>query len=79
MRRARLKGGASRGKRGKVRERALAAAFVAGGIFGGTLGTRAARGLSSRGGLTTVFAILIFAVATFMLFRSASALLDAAA
>jgi len=58
---------------------ALAAAFVAGGIFGGTLGTRAARGLSSRGGLTTVFAILIFAVATFMLFRSASALLDAAA
>lgn len=58
---------------------ALAAAFIAGGIFGGTLGTRAARGLSSRGGLTTVFAILIFAVATFMLFRSASALLDAAA
>jgi hypothetical protein len=40
---------------------------------------KAARGLSWRGGLTTVFAILIFAVATYMLFRSASVLLDAAA
>lgn len=53
----------------------LASIFIAGGIFGGMAGTRAARSLSSRGGLTTVFAGLIFAVALYMLYRSASVLM----
>lgn len=52
----------------------LAAVFIAGGLFGGIAGTRAARTLSSRGGLTAIFAGLIFAVAAYMLVRSAAAL-----
>lgn len=52
----------------------LAAIFIAGGLFGGIAGTRAARKLSSRGGLTAIFAGLIFAVAAYMLVRSAGAL-----
>lgn len=52
----------------------LAGVFIAGGIVGGLLGMVAARRLSERrGGLTTVFATLVFAVAGFMLWRSASA------
>jgi uncharacterized membrane protein YfcA len=53
----------------------LAAIFIAGGFFGGIAGTRAARILSNRGSLVAIFAGLIFAVAGYMLFRSASALL----
>ncbi len=52
----------------------LAAIFIAGGLFGGIAGTRAARTMSSRGGLTAIFAGLIFAVAAYMLVRSAGAL-----
>ena len=57
----------------------LAAIFIVGGVFGGMVGTRAARRLSSRGGLTMTFAILIFAVAAYMLVRSAGALLPGVA
>ncbi len=56
----------------------LAGIFIAGGLFGGVAGTRAARTLSSRGGLTAIFAGLIFVVAAYMLVRSATALLSAA-
>ncbi|MBL8656475.1 MAG: sulfite exporter TauE/SafE family protein [Altererythrobacter sp.] len=52
----------------------LAAIFIAGGIFGGLAGTRAARRLSSRGGLASVFAGLIFLVAAYMLVQSAGAI-----
>ena len=53
----------------------LAAAFIAGGAFGGFLGMRAARRLSAtHGRLTTVFAMLIFVVAAYVLWRSAGAL-----
>jgi uncharacterized membrane protein YfcA len=49
----------------------LAAVFVAGGVFGGLLGARSAKTLSGRrGALNTVFAMLIFAVAIYMLSRS---------
>ncbi len=52
----------------------LAGVFIVGGILGGLIGIRAARRLSaSRGALTTVFAVLIFVVAAYMLWRSASA------
>lgn len=52
----------------------LAFAFVAGGLAGSLLGTKLARHLSKeRGRLSTVFAILIFAVAAYMLFESAEA------
>ena len=57
----------------------LAAIFIVGGVFGGMVGTRAARRLSSRGGLTMIFAILIFTVAAYMLVRSAGALLPGVA
>lgn len=56
----------------------LAGIFIAGGLVGGVAGTRAARTLSSRGALTAIFAGLIFVVATYMLVRSASALLSGA-
>jgi len=50
----------------------LAFAFIVGGLGGGVLGTRAARHLSSkRGTLTTIFAVLIFVVAGYMLWRTA--------
>ena len=52
----------------------LAGVFIVGGIVGGLLGIVAARRLSeSRGALTTVFAVLIFAVAAYMLWKSAGA------
>lgn len=49
----------------------LAAVFIAGGVLGGLLGARTAKGLSNkRGALSTVFAVLIFAVAIYTLVRS---------
>ncbi len=49
----------------------LALLFIAGGIMGGLLGARSAKGLSEkRGALNLVFAALIFAVAFYMLVRS---------
>ncbi|MEN2786899.1 sulfite exporter TauE/SafE family protein [Sphingomonas qilianensis] len=52
----------------------LAGVFIAGGVAGGMIGTVVAKRLSGRGTLTTVFAILIFAVAAYMLWKSAAAL-----
>ena len=53
----------------------LAAIFIAGGAFGGVLGALAAKRLSAtQGRLTTVFAVLIFVVAAYMLWKSAVAL-----
>lgn len=51
----------------------LASVFIAGGLLGSFLGTRAARRLSGAGHLTTVFAGLIFVVAAYMLWKSGSA------
>ena len=51
----------------------LAGVFIAGGIIGGLGGTVLARRLSGRGTLTSVFAVLIFVVAAYMLWKSASA------
>lgn len=54
----------------------LAAAFIAGGVLGGLGGAAAAKRLSERRGLlTTIFAALIFVVALYMLWKSASAFL----
>lgn len=53
---------------------ALAAVFIGGGIVGGLGGTLAAKRLSGSGQLTTVFAMLIFVVAAYMLWQSARAL-----
>lgn len=51
----------------------LAAVFVGGGVIGGLLGVRAAAHLSGTTGmLRTVFAVLIFAVAAYILWRSAT-------
>ena len=53
---------------------ALAGLFVAGGIAGGLAGTRAARHLAERrGALNIVFAVVIIAVALYMLARNISA------
>lgn len=52
----------------------LAAAFIVGGVLGSLLGTRAAKGLSGAGQLTTVFAGLIFLVAAYMLWKSVGSL-----
>ena len=53
----------------------LAFAFIAGGAGGGLIGAALARRLSqSRGRLTTLFALLIFAVAGYMLWQSWPAL-----
>jgi uncharacterized membrane protein YfcA len=50
----------------------LAAVFVAGGIAGTVLGSLAAKRLSTqRGTLGVVFAVLIFAVAAYVMWRSA--------
>ncbi len=50
----------------------LALVFIIGGIIGSTFGTRIAKRLASgTGQLTTVFAMLIFVVAFYMIFRSA--------
>ncbi|MDS9469164.1 sulfite exporter TauE/SafE family protein [Paracoccus sp. MBLB3053] len=48
----------------------LAAVFILGGIVGGMFGTRLARRLSGKGTLITVFAVLIFVVASYMLWKS---------
>jgi uncharacterized membrane protein YfcA len=51
----------------------LAGLFVAGGIAGGLIGTRFARHLSARrGALNIVFAVVIIAVALYMLARNIS-------
>ena len=51
----------------------LAVLFVAGGIVGGVAGTRAARHLAERrGALNIVFAVVIIAVALYMLARNLS-------
>lgn len=53
----------------------LAGLFVAGGLLGGLLGARSAKSLADRrGALTTAFAVLIFAVALYMLVRSLNAI-----
>jgi uncharacterized membrane protein YfcA len=52
----------------------LAFTFIAGGLVGSLAGTHLARQLSKgRGRLTMVFAVLIFAVAAYMLWKSAAA------
>jgi uncharacterized membrane protein YfcA len=56
----------------------LAILFIIGGAFGSLAGTRLARRLGAETGrLTLVFAILIFAVAAYMLWRSAGAFMGA--
>jgi uncharacterized membrane protein YfcA len=52
----------------------LAGIFIAGGIAGGLFGTMLAKRLSGTGALTTVFAVLIFVVAIYMLWKSWAAL-----
>ena len=48
----------------------LAGVFIAGGVMGSMIGTRAAKRLANTAGrLTSVFAILIFIVAAYMLWR----------
>jgi uncharacterized membrane protein YfcA len=54
---------------------ALAGVFILGGLAGSLAGTRAAKKLSSTGHLTAIFAVLIFAVAAYMLWKSGQALL----
>jgi len=49
----------------------LAGLFISGGIVGGLIGTRSARGLSARrGALNSVFATVIIVVALYMLART---------
>lgn len=49
----------------------VAGLFVAGGVLGGLVGARAGRSLSGRqGALNTTFAVLIFAVALYMLMHT---------
>lgn len=49
----------------------LAFVFIAGGIVGSLIGTRVAKRLSgTTGQLTTIFAVMIFIVAAYMLWRS---------
>lgn len=56
----------------------LAAAFIAGGIGGGLVGSALASVLAKqRGLLNTLFAVVVVAVALYMLWRSAGALLPA--
>jgi hypothetical protein len=53
----------------------LAGLFILGGLVGGLAGNRLSRALGARrGALNTLFALLIFAVAAYMLWRSAIAL-----
>lgn len=52
----------------------LAGTFIVGGVIGGFFGTRLAKRLSGGGQLKTVFAVLIFVVAIYMLWRSWSAI-----
>ena len=52
----------------------LAFVFIAGGALGGVLGAKLAKRLSgTTGRLTTIFAVLIFVVAAYMLWESAAA------
>ncbi len=52
----------------------LAALFIGGGVFGSLAGTAAAKRLAAQAGLLkTVFAVLIFVVAAYMLWKSAQA------
>jgi uncharacterized membrane protein YfcA len=54
----------------------LALVFIVGGLGGSVLGSVAARRLSEhKGMLTSVFAVLIFSVAAYMLWRSLAALI----
>lgn len=53
----------------------LAFAFIGGGVAGGLIGARIARRLGTGSTLTTVFAVLIFVVAAYMLWKSAGALI----
>lgn len=52
----------------------LALVFIGGGLVGSFFGTRAAKRLSGKGYLSTVFAGLIFVVAAYMLWNSASSM-----
>lgn len=52
----------------------LAGVFIAGGVIGSLLGTKSAKRLSGAGHLTSIFAGLIFVVATYMLWKSANAM-----
>ena len=53
----------------------LAAAFIGGGIIGGFVGAAFSKRLSAhKGALNTIFAVLIFVVAAYMLWRSATAI-----
>ena len=53
----------------------LAAVFIGGGVAGGLVGAALSKRLSAhKGALNTLFAILIFAVAAYMLWRSAAAI-----
>jgi uncharacterized protein len=53
----------------------LAAVFIGGGVIGGLIGTRLSQNLAARKGLlNTVFALLIFVVAGYMIWRTAAAL-----
>ena len=55
----------------------LAFVFIGGGVVGSLLGTRIAKRLAGTTGLlTTVFAILIFVVAAYMLWKSAGAFIS---
>ena len=54
----------------------LAGVFIAGGALGSWLGMKGAQRLSARSGwLNTLFAVLVLAVAAFMLYRSAGPML----
>ena len=53
----------------------LAAIFIGGGVVGGLVGAALSKRLSAhKGALNTIFALLIFAVAAYMLWRSAAAI-----
>jgi uncharacterized membrane protein YfcA len=52
----------------------LAGVFIGGGLVGGLAGTRLSHRLSAGGQLKTVFALLIFVVAFYMLYKSGLAL-----
>lgn len=53
----------------------LALAFIAGGVVGSFAGTRLAHRLAGAGHLTNIFAVLIFVVAAYMLWKSGSTFL----
>lgn len=53
----------------------LAAVFIGGGVIGGFAGMNAARRLSQSGTLVSIFAMLVFAVAAYMLWKSLGVLI----